>query len=96
MPEDQNTGQLTGEQFDETVKEAEQFVDADKVEERVDDKSSLGGYMHSARSATEGSGKNEGFFEVSFIPHITTQKFQSYQHNGKDVINYEDLKYAHN
>jgi hypothetical protein len=45
---------------------------------------------------TEGSGENEGFFEISFIPHITTQKFQSYQHNGKDVINYKDLKYAYN
>mgnify|MGYP001167929357 CR=1 FL=1 len=45
---------------------------------------------------TEGSGENEGHFEISFIPHITTQKFQSYQHNGKDIINYKDLKYAHN
>ncbi len=44
---------------------------------------------------TEGAGENEGFFEISFIPHITTQKFQSYQHNGKDIINYKDLKYAH-
>ena len=45
---------------------------------------------------TEGSGENKGHFEISFIPHITTQKFQSYQHNGKDIINYKDLKYAHN
>jgi len=44
---------------------------------------------------TEGAGENEGFFEISFIPHVTTQKFQSYQHNGKDIINYKDLKYAH-
>jgi hypothetical protein len=45
---------------------------------------------------TEGSSKNKGYFEISFIPFITTQKYQSYQHNGKDVIVYKDLKYAHN
>lgn len=44
---------------------------------------------------TEGSGKNEGFFEISFIPFINTQKYQSYQHNAKDIIAYKDLKYAH-
>jgi len=44
---------------------------------------------------TEGSGKNEGLFEISFIPFINTQKYQSYQHNGKDIIAYEDFKYAH-
>ena len=44
---------------------------------------------------TEGSSKNEGFFEISFIPFINTQKYQSYQHNGKDIIAYKDFKYAH-
>jgi glycosyltransferase involved in cell wall biosynthesis len=36
--------------------------------------------------AMEGSGKNKGFFEIVFLPHIGSQRHLSYIHNGKDVI----------
>merc|ERR1712031_24451 len=46
------------------IKEAEQFADEDKkVKERVDAKNSFDGYIHSMRSATEGSGENKGLSE---------------------------------
>merc|ERR1712242_392811 len=44
--------------------EAEQFADEDKkVKERVDAKNAFDGYLHSMRSATEGSGENKGLSE---------------------------------
>merc|ERR1711920_1126579 len=46
------------------IKEAEQFADEDKkVKERVDAKNAFDGYIHSMRSATEGSGDNKGLSE---------------------------------
>jgi len=36
----------------------------------------------------EGRGEEEGFFEIAFLPHTTTQKTGNYVHNGKDKINY--------
>ena len=36
----------------------------------------------------EGRGQEEGFFEIAFLPHTTTQKTGSYVHNGKDKINF--------
>merc|ERR1712107_612914 len=46
------------------TKEAEQFADEDKkVKERVDAKNAFDGYIHSMRSATEGSGDNKGLSE---------------------------------
>merc|ERR1739848_271590 len=46
------------------IKEAEQFADEDKkVKERVDAKNAFDGYLHSMRSATEGSGENKGLSE---------------------------------
>ena len=47
------------------IKEAEQFADeGKKVEERVDAKNAFDGYIHSMRSATEGSGDCKGLSEV--------------------------------
>merc|ERR1719271_713101 len=44
--------------------EAEQFADEDKkVKERVDAKNAFDGYMHSMKSAVEGSGENKGLSE---------------------------------
>merc|ERR1712217_557402 len=52
-------GRLTEEQIEKMIKEAEQFADEDKkVKERVDAKNAFDGYIHSMRSATEGSGEN--------------------------------------
>jgi glycosyltransferase involved in cell wall biosynthesis len=38
--------------------------------------------------ALEGQGSHKGFFELAFLPHITTQKNFSYQHNGKDKLQF--------
>jgi heat shock protein 5 len=57
-------GRLTEEQIEKMIKDAEQFADEDKkVKERVDAKNSFDGYMHSMRTATEGSGDNKGLSE---------------------------------
>merc|ERR1712165_559220 len=57
-------GRLTEEQIEKMIKEAEQFADEDKkVKERVDAKNAFDGYLHSMRSATEGSGENKGLSE---------------------------------
>jgi len=46
------------------IKEAEEFADEDKkVKERVDAKNAFDGYLHSMRSATEGTGENKGLSE---------------------------------
>jgi hypothetical protein len=36
----------------------------------------------------EGQGAHEGFFELAFLPYITTQKMFGYQHNGKDKLQF--------
>merc|ERR1712085_73359 len=57
-------GRLTEEQIEKMIKEAEQFADEDKkVKERVDAKNAFDGYLHSMRSAAEGSGENKGLSE---------------------------------
>merc|ERR1711865_535321 len=57
-------GRLSEEQIEKMIKEAELFADEDKkVKERVDAKNSFDGYIHSMRSATEGSGDNKGLSE---------------------------------
>ena len=38
--------------------------------------------------ALEGQGQHKGFFELAFLPHITTQKHFGYQHNGKDKLQF--------
>merc|ERR1719451_258780 len=50
-------GRLTEEQIEKMIKEAEQFAEEDKkVKERIDAKNAFDGYIHSMRSAIEGSG----------------------------------------
>merc|ERR1711865_745764 len=57
-------GRLTEEQIEKMIKDAEMFADEDKkVRERVDAKNSFDGYLHSMRSAAEGSGDNKGLSE---------------------------------
>jgi len=57
-------GRLSEEQIEKMIKEAEEFADEDKkVKERVDAKNAFDGYLHSMRSATEGSGDNKGLSE---------------------------------
>merc|ERR1739838_1240086 len=57
-------GRLTEEQIEKMIKDAETFADEDKmVRERVDAKNAFDGYLHSMRSAAEGSGDNKGLSE---------------------------------
>merc|ERR1712061_728941 len=57
-------GRLTEEQIEKMIKEGEEFADEDKrVKERVDAKNAMDAYIHSMRSATEGSGENKGLSE---------------------------------
>merc|ERR1712151_225031 len=57
-------GRLTEEQIEKMIKDAEMYADEDKkVRERVDAKNAFDGYLHSMRSATEGSGGNKGLSE---------------------------------
>merc|ERR1712050_296807 len=57
-------GRLAEEQIEKMIKEAEQFADEDKkVKERVDAKNAFDGYVHSMRSAVEGTGENKGLSE---------------------------------
>merc|ERR1711912_215265 len=57
-------GRLSEEQIEKMIKDAETFADEDKkVRERVDAKNAFDGYLHSMRSAAEGSGDNKGLSE---------------------------------
>jgi hypothetical protein len=39
----------------------------------------------------EGVGKQKGFFEIAFIPYLTTQRVNNYIHNSKDIIDQKRL-----
>jgi len=57
-------GRLTEDQIERMIKEAEEFADEDKkVKERVDAKVAFEGYLHSLKTAAEGSGDNKGLSE---------------------------------
>merc|ERR1711977_31457 len=57
-------GRLTEEEIEKMIKDAETYADEDKkVKEWVDAKNALDGYLHSMKSATEGSGENKGLSE---------------------------------
>lgn len=36
----------------------------------------------------EGAGEHKGFFEIAFLPYITSQRIVNFLHNGKTKINY--------
>lgn len=37
----------------------------------------------------EGKGENKGYFEISFLPFVGTQRILNYMHNGKDKIAFD-------
>lgn len=39
----------------------------------------------------EGHGSHDGYFQIAFLPYISTQKIFTYQHNGSDNIAFEIL-----
>jgi len=54
-------GRLTEEQIERMIKEAEEFAEEDKlIKERVDARNAFDNYLHSMKSAVEGSGDNPG------------------------------------
>merc|ERR1712167_149550 len=57
-------GRLTEEQIEKMIREAEEFAEEDKLaKERIDARNAFDGYIHSMRSAVEGSGENKGLSE---------------------------------
>jgi len=59
-----DAGRLTEEEIEKMIKDAEQFADEDKAtKERVEAKNAFDGYLHSMKSAVEGSGDNKGLSE---------------------------------
>merc|ERR1712050_594961 len=59
-----DSGRLSQEEIDKMINDAEKFAEEDKkVKERIEAKNALEGYLHSMRSASEGSGENKGLSE---------------------------------
>merc|ERR1712070_168681 len=57
-------GRLTEEQIEKMIKEAEEFAEEDKMmKEKVDARNAFDNYLHSMKSAVEGSGENKGLGE---------------------------------
>merc|ERR1712093_148471 len=57
-------GRLTQDEIDKMIKEAEEFAEEDKLaKERIDARNAFDGYIHSMKSAIEGSGDNKGLGE---------------------------------
>jgi hypothetical protein len=40
----------------------------------------------------EGHAKNDGYFDIAYLPHLQTQRLLSYLHNGEDKIDFEIYK----
>merc|ERR1719288_264324 len=59
-----DSGRLSEEEIERMIKEAEEHADEDKqTRERVDAKNAFEGYIHSMKSALDGSGSNKGLSE---------------------------------
>merc|ERR1719231_307972 len=57
-------GRLTEEEIEKMIREAEEFAEEDKLaKERIDARNAFDGYIHSMKSAIEGSGENKGLGE---------------------------------
>merc|ERR1712194_1007550 len=86
-------GRLSEEQIEKMIKEAEMFADEDKkVKERVDAKTSFDGYVHSMRSATEGSGDNKGLSEK--LDEEEKEKIQDALKDGQSWLDSNPEAYA--
>merc|ERR1712164_29812 len=57
-------GRLTEEEIEKMIREAEEFAEEDELaKERIDARNAFDGYIHSMKSAVEGSGENKGLGE---------------------------------
>merc|ERR1719181_1310650 len=60
----EDKGRLTEEEIEKMIREAEEFAEEDKLaKERIDARNAFDGYIHSMKSAVEGSGDNKGLGE---------------------------------
>merc|ERR1712118_383119 len=56
-----DNGRLTEEEIEKMIREADEFAEEDKLaKERIDARNAFDGYIHSMKSAVEGSGDNKG------------------------------------
>jgi len=57
-------GRLTEEEIEKMIREAEEFAEEDKLaKEKIDARNAFDGYIHSMKSAVDGSGDNKGLGE---------------------------------
>jgi hypothetical protein len=38
---------------------------------------------------SEGFGDHKGYFDITFLPYIGTQRILNYLHNGKDKLDFD-------
>merc|ERR1711966_633927 len=88
-------GRLTQEEIDRMVQEAEEFADEDKkVKERIDAKNAFDGYLHSLKSAVEGSLKDKIEDEEAQTVKDAMEDGQSWMDSNPEV-DAEDIKEKH-
>jgi len=79
-------GRLTEDQIEKMINEAEQFADEDKrVKELVDAKNAFDGYLHSMRSALDGSGDSKGLSEK--LEEDEKEKIKDALQDGQSWLN---------
>merc|ERR1712096_354767 len=78
-------GRLTEEQIEKMIREAEEFAEEDKLlKEKVDARNAFDGYIHSMKSAVEGSGENKGLGEK--MDSDEKEKIQDALKDGQEWI----------
>jgi heat shock protein 5 len=88
-------GRLTQEEIDRMVQEAEEFADEDKkVKERIDAKNAFDGYLHSLKSAVEGSLKDKIEDEEAQTVKDAMEDGQSWMDSNPES-DAEDIKEKH-
>merc|ERR1719453_810628 len=88
-------GRLTQEEIDRMVQEAEEFADEDKkVKERIDAKNAFDGYMHSLKSAVDGSLKDKIEDEEAQTVKDAIEDAESWMQSNPEA-DAEDIKEKH-
>merc|ERR1719165_23188 len=78
-------GRLTEEEIEKMIKDAEEFAEEDKLaKERIDARNAFDGYIHSMKSAVEGSGENKGLSEK--LDEEEKEKIQDALKDGQSWI----------
>ncbi len=88
-------GRLTQEEIDRMVQEAEEFADEDKkVKERIDAKNAFDGYLHSLKSAVDGSLKDKIEDEESQTVKDAIEDAESWMQSNPDADS-DEIKDKH-